>query len=358
MIPPECAVLSYRQAHWRDMTAPPDFLSEALEWGTALEPYADILRSMRVTGGIFLDAQFTAPWCISAMVGPEDCAPFAPVPASIVAFHYVRSGRLLAELEGREPVAVEQGEIVIFPGNDPHLLGSDVGIPATCADDLIQPGGNGGLARIVHGGGGEPTAIVCGFLGTARQSDPVLAMLPRILKLRVDDAAAAGWIESSFSFAAGEMADGPTRSLDTLARLAELLFVDAVSRYLADLPAGEGGWTAGVRDPKIAEALSLLHGQLRRRWTADELARQVAMSRSAFTDRFTRVMGDSPMRYLAKQRLLAAARRLEYSTDSIARIAFDVGYESEAAFSRAFRRVYDLPPAAWRKSRTTAGETL
>jgi len=319
-----------------------------------VEPYADILRSLRVTGGIFLDAEFTAPWCISAMVGPDDCAPFAAVPASVVAFHYVRHGHLLAELEGREPVTVEQGEIVLFPGNDPHLLGSDLGIPAVCADDLIQPGENGGLARIVHGGGGEPTAIVCGFLGTARQNDPLLVMLPRILKLCIDDAASAAWIESSFRFAAGEMAAGPTRSPDTLTRLAELLFVDAVRRYLAELPAGEGGWTAGVRDPKIAEALGLLHRQLRRRWTADELARQVAMSRSAFTERFTRIMGESPMRYLAKQRLFAAARRLESSTDSVARIAFDVGYESEAAFNRAFRRVYDLPPAAWRKAQRPA----
>lgn len=313
-------------------------------------PYADILRSMRVTGGIFLDAEFTAPWCISSRVDPDDCAPFAPVPASVVAFHYVRSGRLFAELESGQALAVEEGEIVVFPGNDPHLLGSDLGIPAVYAHELIQPGENGGLARIVHGGGGESTTIVCGFLGTARQNDPVLVMLPRMLKLRIDEPASAAWIESSFQFAAREMAAGPSRSAETLTGLAELLFVDAVGRYLAELPADESGWTAGVRDPKIAEALGLLHAQLRRRWTADELARQVAMSRSAFTERFTRIMGDSPMRYLAKQRLIAAAHRLRNSSDSIARIAFDVGYESEAAFNRAFRRIYEMPPATWRKS--------
>lgn len=317
-----------------------------------MEPFADILRAMRVTGGIFLDAEFTAPWCISAMVGPEDCAPYAAVPASLVAFHYVSAGRLWAGLEGQAAVAVEQGEIVVFPRNDWHLLGSDLGVEPVRADELIQPGANGGLARILHGGGGAATHIVCGFLGTIRRNDPVLVMLPRILKLRVEDAASAAWIESSFRFAAGEMAAGPPRSPETLARLAELLFAEAVRRYLAELPPESGGWMACVRDPKIATALGLLHGQLRRAWTVDELAREVAMSRSAFSDRFSRVMGDSPMRYLARQRLLAAAQRLQETGDPIARIAFDAGYESEAAFTRAFRRVYRLPPAAWRKAQS------
>lgn len=319
-----------------------------------MEPFADILRALHVTGGIFLEAELTEPWCISAMVGPDDCAPYAPVPASIVAFHYVSDGEMLAEVEGQDVVAVEQGEIVLFPRNDYHLLGSDLGLPPVRGDDLIRPGENGGLARIEHGGGGKVTRIVCGFLGTPRCNDPVLVMLPRILKLRVEDAASAAWIDSSFRFAAREMAAGPPRSPEMLTRLAELLFVEAVRRYLEELPADGGGRAAGLRDPKIAEALGLLHGQLRKRWTADELARAIAMSRSAFTERFTRVMGESPMRYLAIQRLQAAAERLRQSQESVARIAFAVGYESEAAFNRAFRREYGMPPAAWRKAQAEA----
>lgn len=316
-----------------------------------MEPFADILRAMHVTGGIFLDAEFTAPWCISAKVGPDDCAQYVPLPASVVAFHYVSAGRLFVEFEGQEPVPAGPGEVILLPRNDAHRLGSNPGLVPVNADDLIQPGKGGGLAHIRHGGGGEMTQVVCGFLGTARRNDPVLLLLPRILKLSIDDAASAAWIESSFRFAAKEMAAGPVRSTELLARLAELLFAEAIRRYLSELPAGESGWSAGVRDPRIAQALGLIHSQLRRRWTADELARDVAMSRSAFTERFTRIMGESPMRYLVKQRLLAATQKLRNSTDSVARIAFEVGYESESSFNRAFRRVYGMPPAAWRKAK-------
>jgi AraC-like DNA-binding protein len=316
-----------------------------------VEPFADILRAMHVTGGVFLDAEFTAPWCISAKVGPNDCAQYVPLPASIVAFHFVSSGRLFVELDGQEPLAAGQGDVIVLPRNDAHRLGSDPGLVAVNADDLIQPTEGGGLAHIRHGGGGEMTRVVCGFLGTARRNDPVLLMLPRIVKLNIADAASAAWIESSFRFAAKEMAAGPVRSPEMLARLAELLFAEAVRRYLSELPAGEGGWSTGVRDPKIAQALGLIHAQLRRHWTAEELARDVAMSRSSFTERFTRIMGETPIRYLAKQRLLAATQKLRDSTDPVARIAFEVGYESESSFNRAFRRVYGMPPAAWRKAK-------
>lgn len=314
-----------------------------------MDPFADILRGMHLTGGIFLDAEFTAPWCVSSKIGPEDCGQFVPVPRSIIAYHYVSSGRLLLEVDGQPPLTVERGEIVVLPRNDDHRLGSHLNLEPVSADSLIQPGIDGGLAHINYGGGGETTRIVCGFLGTDRQNDPVLVMLPTVLKLKMAEGALGVWIESSFRFAAQQMAVGLVQSPGVLTKLAELLFMEAVRRYLSALPPEESGWCAGARDPKVARALGLLHGRMNHRWAAEELAREIGMSRSAFAERFTRIMGESPMRYLAQQRLQAAAQRLKESNDSLARVAFEVGYESEAAFNRAFKREFGVPPATWRK---------
>lgn len=310
---------------------------------------AELVEAMRLSGGIFLDAEFTAPWCVNARVGPDDCRRYAPVPKSIVAFHYVSHGELLLEIEDHPPVTVGCGEIVLLPRNDPHRLGDRLEIPPVDADSLIRPGVDGGLARIRHGGGGDLTQVICGFLGTDRDRDPLLTLLPAVLKVRVEEEALGAWVESSFKLAARQMANGDVKSPDMLARLAELLFKETIRRFVAGLPDDAGPWQEGLRDPKIASALALLHTQLRHHWTAEELATSVGLSRSAFADRFTRLLGEPPMRYLARQRLQFAADKLRLGEDSIAQIAFDVGYESEAAFNRAFKREFGAPPATWRK---------
>jgi AraC-like DNA-binding protein len=286
---------------------------------------------------------------VTSQIGPEDCTPFVPEPANIISYHYISTGRVLVEVDGNPPLEASGGELIVVPRNDPHRLGSMLDRRAVSAHELIQPAEDGGLARIVHGGGGERSHILCGFLGTETPNDPLLRILPPVLKVDFAASAAANWIESSMTFAARELAAGRVGSPATLARLAELLFTEAVRRYLTSLPDEQAGWCAGMRDPIVGRALALLHGRMKQRWTAEDLAREVGLSRSALGERFTRVMGEPPMRYLAQQRLQAAAQRLKTSNDSIARIAFQVGYESEAAFNRAFRREFGVPPAAWRK---------
>ncbi len=314
-----------------------------------MDKLAVLVEEMHLTGGIFLDAEFTAPWCVTARVGPEDYSRYVPAPRSIVAFHYVSRGRLQLEVDDHPPVPVDRGEIVLLPRNDVHRLGDRLDIPAVDADSLIKPGKDGGLAQIRYGGGGEETQVICGFLGTDRAKDPLLSMLPPVLKVKIEEEALGAWIESSFKLEAREMAAGTVRSPEMLTRLAELLFKETISRFVASLPPGPGRWQDGLRDPKIASALALVHTQLRRHWTAEQLAAEVGMSRSAFADRFTRLIGEPPMRYVARQRLQVAAEKLRHGKDSIARIAFDVGYESEAAFNRAFKREFGVPPATWRR---------
>lgn len=318
-----------------------------------MDAVLDILRAMRLTGGVFLEAVFTAPWCVTAKIGPEDCTPFLPQARGIIAYHYVSAGRLLVGLDGEPPVAVEAGEIVVLPRNDEHRVGSQLDRSPVSAKSLIQSAADGGLARIEHGGGGEETRFLCGFLGSETADDVVTGSLPRVLKIGVAEGVSGGWIESSFRFAAQELAAGDARSAAVLGKLAELLFVEAVRRYLASLPPQERPWTGGLGDEAVRRALALLHARLDRRWTAGDLAREVGLSRSAFAERFTRALGEPPMHYLARKRLEAAARRLRESPDSLARIGFEVGYESEAAFSRAFKRLYGVAPATWRRQQAT-----
>ena len=310
---------------------------------------SNMLRAMRFTGGIFLNAEFTAPWCVTAKVEPEDCGLSAPQPHHVIAYHYVTAGRLLLKIGNQSPVPVESGEIVVLPRNDEHVLGSAMPLRPVGAKHLIQRDSRGELAKIVYGGGGERTQILCGFLSNDLPHNAFIAMLPSVMRLKVADGASGSWIESSFRFAAKELSEGQVSSPVILAKVAELLFIEAVRRYFDALPPTGNAWTAGMRDPIVGRALGLLHGQIARRWTTTDLARETAMSRSAFAERFTRVVGEPPMRYLARQRFEQAKARLSESAEPIARIAHDAGYESEVAFNRAFRREYGIPPATWRR---------
>lgn len=314
-----------------------------------MDALSDVLRAVRLTGGVFLDAQFTAPWCVTARVSAEDCRPFLAAPAHVIAYHYVVSGKLLLQVDDDPVVEVRAGEIVLLPRNDFHKLGSALNLRAVSADHLIHLPADGGLARINYGGGGAGTHIVCGFIGSEVRHNPLVANLPKVLKLNARDGAADDWIESSFRFAASELMTGRAGSETVLSKLSELLFVEAMRRYIATLPADRRGWLCGLRDPSVGRALGLLHARLAHPWTADELARAVGLSRSTFAERFATLIGEPPMRYLTSWRMQLAAQRLRDGDQSVSRIAYEVGYESEAAFNRAFKREFGVPPAAWRK---------
>ncbi|MGO1426915.1 MAG: AraC family transcriptional regulator [Halomonas sp.] len=316
----------------------------------------DVLRMIRFTGGIFLDAEFSAPWCVVAQVTPEDCRPFTSVSQSILAYHYVSAGQLLLQVDHGLPVAVSAGHIVLLPRNDPHLLGSELSTRPISVDHLLQPTNEGGLAQIVYGGGGETTRLLCGFLHSETPCDALIGVLPKVMTLDVMEGAARAWIESSFRFAASELAVGSVRSPALLARLAELLFIEAAQLYLTRLPPEQRAWVGGLGDPFVSRALAQLHDSPERHWTTQDLARQVGLSRSAFAGRFTDLVGMPPMRYLARLRMQVAARHLRESLTPIARIALEAGYESEASFNKAFKRAFGAPPAAWRREQRALNE--
>ena len=255
-----------------------------------MDALSQVLRSVRLTGGIFLEARFTAPWCVRSQLTPEDCTPYMTAPAQILAYHFVIGGRLVCEVDG-EAIEVDAGEVILLPRNDAHDLASATGLKPVKAGDLIQPPEGEGLARIVHGGGGEETHLVCGFLASEEAYNPLIASLPRMLKLDIRHGASRDWVEASVRFAARELAVGRFASSDIMSRLSELLLVEAVRDYAASLDGSQSGWLAGLKDRQIGQALALLHGRIEAPWTIDRLAGEVSMSRSAFVDRFTALGG-------------------------------------------------------------------
>jgi AraC-like DNA-binding protein len=311
---------------------------------------SDVLSVVRLVGGVFLHAEFTEPWCVLSQATPEDCGPLLPDVRHIILYHYLIEGRVMVQVANAPPVTVGPREAVILPRNDVHRMGSDLGRTAINTHDIIQPSADGSLAAIRHGGGGARTRIICGFLGCRLlDHNPLLAALPPLLRLNTREGRAAEWIRVSFEFAADEIEAGRAGSDTVLAKLSELLFVEAVRRHVDTLPPQETGWLAGLRDRYVARTLALIHARLAEPWTVEALAEQAGLSRSALAERFTRLIGEPPMHYLARWRLQVAAQRLSISHEAMAKIAFDVGYESEAAFTRAFKRQFGTPPATWRR---------
>jgi AraC-like DNA-binding protein len=324
-----------------------------------MDALSDVLRVAQLTGGVFLHADFFAPWCMSARVPPEQCQPALGPASHLILYHYVVEGELHVRVEGDETLVIGAGEVVLLPRNDPHLMGSDLSLPPVSGRDIIHPPKDGGLYSINHGGAGKRTRVICGFLGCASAKDnPVISTLPPLLKLSVEQAGAAEWIRSTFQYAAEEVSAGRPGSETMLAKLSELLFVEAVRRYAESLPDGQTGWLAGLREPYVARALALLHRDITRRWTVDDLGREVGLSRSALADRFIRLIGVPPMHYLTSWRMQVATQKLRTTSASLAQIAEIVGYDSEAAFSRAFKKAIGAAPATWRRSNSWSGILL
>jgi AraC-like DNA-binding protein len=314
-----------------------------------MDALSDVLRIMRLSGGVFLRADFTAPWCIAARMSPDLCAPFLRRATHLIPFHYVVAGELHASVEAGQSHVIRSGELVLFPGNDTHLLGSDLSLPPVMAGDVLLPPDGSGLRSIRYGGGGEETTLICGYLGCETvQGNPIVSALPALIRLKIDEFGPAEWIRSNFQYAADEVAAGRLGSDTVVGKLSELLFVEAVRRYVETLPAGQTGWLAGLRDVSVARALALMHGDIARAWSVDELGREIGLSRSALAEKFTRLIGMAPIHYLTHWRMQVAAQKLKETNASLAQIADAVGYDSDAAFSRAFKKAFGQAPAGWR----------
>jgi pimeloyl-ACP methyl ester carboxylesterase/AraC-like DNA-binding protein len=308
-----------------------------------MDVLSDILGSLRLTGGVVIDADLHGDFCVRAQFTPAHCAPFFPTPDTLISYHYVRSGRMVVEVDGMPPAVVEAGGIAILPRNDPHLLASRTGLQPANADDVSWITADG-VHHVAQGTDGPKTEVWCGFLGTAKSSaHPLLDALPPLLVLDVADGEAE-WLDSSLRFVAEEQPPP-----DVVAKLAELFLNQAIRDYVEALPVDAQGWLRGLTDPAVTKALSIIHTRFAEDLEVEQLAREAGVSRTVLGERFVELIGEPPMRYCGRWRMRMAANMLRDGRDNTANIAFAVGFNSEAAFNRAFKREYGEPPATWRR---------
>jgi AraC-like DNA-binding protein len=335
----------------------PAFLSGTPDRPDAMDALSHLLQAVELSGAVFLSAEFTAPWCVISQADSQICGAYLPPAERVVSYHLIREGCCLASLSGGAgPVLrLDAGDLLVVPQGDAHLLGSDLALaPAQSAPLLAQhvESNPGEILRLSHGAGGPATRMVCGFLTCdGILSNPLLQSLPRIFMVGVGSGAESAGLGPALAFAAAAAADRRPGGATVLGKLSELLFVHALRCCLDSLPEHEAGWLAALRDRYVGPAMLRLHADPAYPWTVDGLAAEVGLSRSAFAQRFTSLLGQPPMQYLAHWRLRAAARELRSGNMSLAALAGKVGYESEAAFSRAFKREFGMPPASWRASR-------
>lgn len=317
-----------------------------------MDALSEVLKVLKLTSGIFLEAEFTAPWCINSAPGREDVRDLLPDAEHVAIYHLVTAGECRARLPDRtDHISLRAGDLLMFPHGDGHVMGSDVLLPAQDSWEMVQAGEAGGLARIVHGGGGAPTRFVCGFMACdKRLCRPLLGALPPMLKVTLGESPAAGWIAATLHRGAAETHSPRPGADAVLGRLSELLFVEAIREYINSLSPSQQNWLAGLRDPHVGKALALLHARPAHQWTVEGLAADTGLSRSALADRFVELIGEPPMQYLTGWRMALAAQALANTNDAVTRVAETVGYESEAAFNRAFKREFGIPPAAWRRT--------
>jgi AraC-like DNA-binding protein len=317
-----------------------------------VDALSEVLKALRLTTGIFLDAEFMAPWCINSAPGTKDERRILPRAEQLSIFHVLTEGQCLAKLPtDPEVVKLRRGDLIMFPRCDGHLMGSDVQLAPVPMQALVEPVDDGHLPRISHGGGGARTRFVCGYVVCdKRLCRPLLGSLPSMVSVSLGDGGDSSWLIEPLRRGAEESRSRSPGGEAVLSKLAELVFVEAIRRYIATLPADQRSWLAGVRDPIVGRALALLHASPARPWTVDELARDAATSRSVLGDRFTAMVGEPPMQYLTRWRLALATESLGSGQERVALVAKRVGYDSEAAFNRAFKREFGMPPAAWRRA--------
>jgi AraC-like DNA-binding protein len=317
---------------------------------------SDVLRAVKLTGAVFVTIDVSPPWSAPVPSAGTLSPIIMPSAQHLISYHLVTSGMCWAVPEQGEPVRLRAGDVIVFPGGDPHIMSTDPKLPRGVgfAADRIRPAMQWPY-RIVGAEGPDRLGIVCGFLGCdLRPFNPLLSALPKIMVVSDLDGAKDGWLSQFMRLCLAESTEKRPGGESVLARLSELMFVEAVRRHLDSLPGEQTGWLAGLRDRFVGRALTLLHSKPAHPWTLEELAREVGLSRSSLAERFAHFVGEPPMHYLTRWRMQMAATLLSGGSASVGAIAEEVGYASEAAFNRSFKKLVGAPPAAWRRQRKAA----
>ena len=312
-----------------------------------MDAFSETLRAVRLVGAFFVQGCFTAPWCYLSPRASALAPILEPGAERVVIFHLITEGECFVDMANEEPLHLMAGEAVLFPQGDEHLMTSRPGL--TAAEDIDQVL----LERpklIELGGGGASTQLLCGYMACdARLGNLLLGGLPSIMRVNVRGSHAGSWIESAVRYALIEARSARPGGDGVLSKLAEVLFIEMLRLHMARQGPAMKGWLAGVGDRVVGPALNAIHTHPARDWTLSSLAAHVGSSRSVLAERFQQLVGTTTMQYLTQWRMLLAANLLTRSNNTLLRIAEEVGYETDTAFSRAFRREYGVPPATWRR---------
>jgi AraC-like DNA-binding protein len=329
--------------------------SEGLAWSAIwsnnyclMDPVSDVLRAVRLNGAYFYLVEAAEPWSVSAVAARELVPRVLPEAEHLISYHMLLSGSCWGGLDGEPQVRMQPGDVIVFPQGDPHVMSSAEGNRVGEGRDGTTPERYPNTV-FLGPDAARDTSFVCGFLGCdVRPYNPLLASLPRRMHI---PGIAGGWLSQFPQQVVAESRRGRAGSETMLTRMAELMFIEVVRRHVEQLPPQRSGWLAGLRDAVVGPALLQLHERPGHPWTLGELARAVAASRTVLVERFTQLVGVPPMTYLARWRLQLATEQLARGSAKIATVGAQVGYESEAAFSRAFKRETGLSPTAWRRAR-------
>ena len=315
-----------------------------------MDALSEVLRAVRLSGAAILNADFAAPWGVAVASSAPLAKGFLPESENPAVFHLVTAGECWLTTGDAQPVSVHAGEAVLLAHGDAHRLGDTPDGDTVPLASLVRRPIAGELVPTVHGGGGAHTRLITGIASVDRRlSDPLLRALPEVMHVNLRGSSAAAQLEDSLGLElTGSEAPRPG-GLASLARLAELAFIEIIRRHVEATPPDATGWLAGLDDRYVGRALALMHGRPGEDWTVEKLARQVGLSRSALAEHFTRIVGEPPFGYLTHWRLCLAAQKLATTGREIQAIAKEAGYESAGAFSHAFKRAFGKPPTAWRK---------
>jgi AraC-like DNA-binding protein len=315
-----------------------------------MDVLSTVLQTVKLEGAIFNNAEFSEPWCVRAAEAREIWPHLAQQCKHVIMYHFVTQGSAYVYVQDGPRIPVSAGDIIVLPQGDEHILGNGRDLPP------VDPPLSKGMRIARMGGGGATTRFVCGYLLCDYQlSQSFLAGLPPIFKVAITDTASGRWLEDSIRYAVDQASEAQPGSQIVLAKLSEALFAETLRRYVESLPPEQTGWLAGLRDPEVGNALALLHREAANCWTIAKLAKAVGVSRSVLAQRFRHFLGSPPMSYLTKWRMQLGAQLLTTTSRSVAQIAGEVGYESEPAFNRAFKREYGAPPARFRTMQRSGG---
>jgi len=320
-----------------------------------MDALSDVLRVVRLKGAIFFDLRVSPPWVAETPAGATIVSSMFPGADHLIPYHVVTRGWCWVGMVDGSAIRLDQGDVVVFPHGHAHVMSSEPGMRGEQDIDRYRHSHDRRLPFTISLGesSGEAGQIVCGFLGCdARPFNPLLEALPPIFRV---SESSGGRIAAFVQYAIAESNEPRAGGESVLGRLSELMFVEVVRQYIETLPPEQTGWLAGLRDQFVGRAIAALHREPARAWTLESLSREVGLSRSALAERFTALVGQPAMQYLTNWRMQLAATQLLSGKDGVAAVAESVGYESEAAFSRAFKKVVGMAPGSWRKHRTVGG---